>query len=185
MDNILTQTPKAQIRLADLKHQKNRTFDLNLSQAELDQLADTLEVISVKKARLSGELSPRGKSDWLLTATLGATVVQNCAITLAPITTRIDEPITRQYLADFAEETGHELEMPEDDTTEALPDAINLIAILTESLSLALPAFPRADGARFGQAIYTAPGAKPMSDEDAKPFAGLGDLRDALAKKDD
>ena len=35
-------------------------------------------------------------------------------------------------------------------------------------------------GAELGEAVYTAPGQIPMSDEDARPFAGLAALRDKL-----
>jgi len=54
---------------------------------------------------------------------------------------------------------------------------------LAGPLSLALPAFPRSADASLGDAQFTAPGQEPMTNEDAKPFAGLGALRDALEKK--
>jgi uncharacterized metal-binding protein YceD (DUF177 family) len=52
--------------------------------------------------------------------------------------------------------------------------------VLTEALSLALPDFPRADGAELGSQVYAADGVAPMTDEDAKPFAGLASLKAKL-----
>ena len=53
-----------------------------------------------------------------------------------------------------------------------------------EALALALPDFPRAEGVELGPAVFTEPGATPMTDEAAKPLAGLADLRDRLKKND-
>jgi len=127
--------------------------------------------------------SPIGQKDWALTAKLGATVVQDCVVTLEPVTTRIDEDVHRQYIADFVVSDAAEVEMDEDDTIEELPSTLDLVAVMIEALSLALPAFPRAPDASLDDAQFTEPGQAPMTDEDAKPFAGLGALRDALEKK--
>jgi uncharacterized metal-binding protein YceD (DUF177 family) len=185
MDTLLADQPRTQLRLADLSSRTPTTFDLTPDANARKALAATLDIVAIKKARLSGTLSPQGKSDWTLSATLGATIVQDCAITLAPVTTRIDEDVNRHFVADYTPEMGNELEMPEDDTIEPLPEVIDLNALLTEALSLALPAFPRAEGATLGEAVFTAPGAAPMTNEDAKPFAGLGALRDQLSENDD
>jgi hypothetical protein len=44
----------------------------------------------VRKLRFIGTLEPEGAQDWRLTADLGATVVQPCVVTLAPVTTRLE-----------------------------------------------------------------------------------------------
>ena len=74
--------------------------------------------------------------------------------------------------------------MPDDDTIEPLPDVIDLGAVLAEALALNLPLYPRADGAHLDQAVFTEPGKLPMTDEDARPFAGLAGLRDQLKSED-
>ena len=56
---------------------------------------------------------------------------------------------------------------------------------LTEALALALPLYPRAAGAALGQTVYTEKGVTPLTDEAARPFAGLGALRDSLKDTDD
>jgi uncharacterized metal-binding protein YceD (DUF177 family) len=88
--------------------------------------------------------------------------------------------VTRRYLADWREPTGEEAEMPEDDTTEALPEALDLAAVMAEALALALPDYPRAPDAETQTRQFAAPGVKPMTDDDAKPLAGLAALRDRM-----
>ncbi len=140
-----------------------------------------LDLRALRKVRLEGTLSPEGKADWRLEARLGATAVQSCVVTLEPVTTRLDIDLHRSYRADLPEPSGDELEMPEDDTIEALPASLSLIDLLVEALALALPDYPRADGVALGEAVFTAPGVAPLTDDDAKPLAGLAAFRDRLA----
>jgi uncharacterized metal-binding protein YceD (DUF177 family) len=109
-------------------------------------------------------------------------VVQPCVVTLAPVTTRIEEDVERRFLADPPPMPEGEVEMPGDESAEPLPDVIDLGAVLAEALALALPDYPRAEGAALEEAQFAAPGTRPMSDDDAKPFAGLAGLRDDLDK---
>jgi uncharacterized metal-binding protein YceD (DUF177 family) len=164
-------------------HRKARTeiaFDLQPDPAARAALAAELGIDAVRKLRFTGALEPEGAGDWRLSARLGATVVQPCVATLAPVTTRIDTDVTRLYLADWQEPEGEEAEMPEDDTTEALPDRVDLAAVMAEALALALPDYPRASDAEIGTTQFAAPGVTPMTDEDAKPLAGLAALRDRM-----
>ena len=181
----MTDLPRSHIRLADLPNRKATTFALSPTAQERATVAAALDILGLKKLRFAGALQPQGKRDWLLTAELGATVVQECVVTLAPVTTRIDEAITRSYVADLEEVTTGEVEMPEDDTVEALPDSLDLVEVMIEALSLALPTYPRAAGATLGEAVFAQSGVTPMTDEDAMPFAGLAALRDSLENKGD
>ncbi len=149
------------------------------------KMARDLGADALRKLRLEGELTPTGKHDWRLEARLGVTAVQPCVVTLEPVTTRIDTVVTRQYRADVAEPSDEEVEMPEDDTIEALPQNLNLMDLLSEAVALALPDYPRAEGVALGEAVFAAPGVAPMTDEDAKPLAGLAALRDQMKKGDD
>lgn len=173
------------MRVADLATRRETVFDLRPTPDETAAIAEALELQGLRKVRLAGALRPLGKSDWELTAELGATAVQSCVVTLAPVTTRIDEEVRRTYVAGLQMPEADEAEMPEDDETEPLGPVIDLGAVLVESLSLALPDFPRADGAELGETVLTEPGKAPMRDEDARPFAGLAGLREALGKSDD
>ncbi|SPF76677.1 hypothetical protein ALP8811_01690 [Aliiroseovarius pelagivivens] len=172
------------LRVADLSTGAATPFELIPTDAECKAIATDLGLPALRKVRFKGTLTARGKTDWQLKAQLGATVVQDCVVTLDPVTTRIEEPISRRWVRDLPElEAGDETEMPDDETLEQLGAEIDLGEVMTESLALALPLFPRADGAALDQANFAAPGVAPMRDEDARPFAGLSALRDQLASK--
>lgn len=168
------------LRPADLRTPV--TFDLRPGPDDLARLAAELDLIGLSKVRLSGRAAP-ANGGVALDARLGATVVQPCSVTLVPVTTRIDEPVTRRYLPDLPPpDPGSETEMPEDDSLEPLPEVIDLAEVLAEALALALPPFPRAPGAHLGAAVFAAPGVAPMTDTDASPFAVLrGKLPDTDA----
>lgn len=176
--------PTYVLRVADLPQRREVTFEVAPQAETCKALAADLGITDLRKFRLRGRLSPSGKKDWHLEAQLGATVVQPCVVTLAPVTTRIEEPVARIFLADPAPEPEGETEMPEDDGTEALGDIIDLWIIAQEALALALPAYPRADGAEMGAAQFAGPGITPLSDDAVKPFSGLAALRDKLKDQD-
>ncbi len=173
------------VELAKLRGAGPHRFEITMTDAEQDAVAETLDLISLRKLRAAAELSGLGKRDWKLVMTWGATVVQTCVITTDPVTTRLDQTDQRVYLANFQVPQDEEAEMPEDDTTEGLPDTLDLHGVLTEMIALALPEYPRSEGAALGQSVFAEPGIAPMTDEDAKPFAGLAALRDQLGTKGD
>lgn len=139
-----------------------------------------MELLGLRKLSFSGEVSAVGDADWQLQGTLGATVIQPCAVTLEPVTTRIDTPVRRLYQRDFIEVDAPEVEMPENDEVESLTAWIDPGAVMLEALDLALPLYPRKEDAELGEMVVTEPGVKPMRDEDTRPFAGLAALKDQL-----
>lgn len=152
-----------------------------LAPTELAPIQSVLDLLGLRKLRFEGAVVPLGAQDWQLVGRLGATVVQPCTVTLAPVSTRIECAVERRYVAGWEEpETGSETEMPEDDTVEALPRTLDLEAVMIEALSLALPEYPRAEGVDFAGAGVTEPGKAVMRDEDAKPFAGLAAFKARL-----
>lgn len=176
---------KTRIRLSDLSQRKTHTFLLIPDSSRCEAIAADLDLIALRKVRLEGTLAPAGKHDWDLSAQIGATVVQPCVATLAPVTTRIEEKVRRGYRADLPEQDeATEIEMHHDETLEPLPDTIDLEEILTEALALALPAYPRVEGTQPDKTVFTEPGKAPMTDDDARPFAGLAGLKDKLAGDD-
>ena len=185
MPSASADLPSRVLRLSDLRNRSETEFSLTPTAEERVAVAEALGVQAVRKLTFAGRIAPQGEADWRLTADLGATAVQACVATLEPVTTRIDEPVTRTYARDFAfPEGGAETEMPEDDTLEPLPATIDLGTVMIEALSLALPAFPRADGAEVGQVLAAGDGIEPLTDEATKPFAGLSALRDRMGKDD-
>ncbi len=183
-------SPKSRrLRVSELRSNGETPFLLEPDAAERAALASEIGADSLRKIRFEGKLTPKGRRGWDLHAKLGAAAVQPCIVTLEPVTTRIDTDVHRQFVPEEqileADESGAETEMPEDDTLEPLGDVIDLTAVMTEALSLALPTYPRKDDAELGEALYTQDGATPLKDEDLKPFAGLAALREKLQDKDE
>lgn len=167
------------VELRRIAGDEPRPFELRPDAATCADIAEQLGILVCRKLSFAGQLIPEGKSDWRLQGHLGATVVQPCVVTLEPVTTRIETDVVRQYVAglktDF--DPDSETEMPEDDSLEPLPEVLNLSEVMTEALALSLPLYPRADNAALDQANFTEPGKSAMTDDDAKPFAALAQLR--------
>ena len=185
MEAPLAELPTQHIRLSDISNKRNTGFDVQPDAAHCKAIAAYLDILGVKKLRFVGEFTPQGRTDWALSAKIGATVTQACVVSLDPVTTRIEETVTRRYIANFDEPDAEEVEMTADENTEPLPASVDVAAVMIEALSLALPPYPRKDGAALGDAVFAAKDVAPMTDDDAKPFAGLGALRDALQNKGD
>ena len=173
------------LRVADLSQTSPNVFALRPGPEALARLAEELDLSALRKLSFEGEVTPLGSTDWQLNATLGATVVQPCVVTLEPVTTRIDTKVSRQYIRDYEDPEEPEAEMPEDDSIEALGQWIDPEIVLEEALALAVPDYPRKDDAELGQLVYTKPGETAMTDEDARPFAGLEALKAKLENGED
>ena len=176
----MPKTPR-RLRLSELPRDRDTAFEIVPDAEARRRIAQELGIVAVRKLRLAGLLSPVDRQDWDLAADLGATAVQTCVATLAPVTTRIDEPVARSYSATVAVPPEGEIETPEDDT-EPLPETLDLEELAREALALALPVFPRAADAEPVAVAVAAPGTRAMTDEDARPFSGLKDLRNRLGK---
>lgn len=176
----MTDRSAMRIRTAELTGNRRRPFELEPDAEERAELAADLGLLSLASLRFQGELRPRGRADVALEARLEARGDQACVVTLAPVPFALDVPVARVYVAGMSDPEGDEVEMPEDDTREPLPESVDLWAVMVESLALALPDYPRAPGAELGQAVFTEKGAEPLTDEAMRPFAGLAALKGKL-----
>ena len=141
-------------------------------------LARTLGIRGLRKLKFKGHLSPDGVQDLKLDAWLGATVQQDCVATGNPVTTRVEEQVTRLYLHDLPVPEGDEIEMPADENADPLPTILSLEEVMAEALALALPAWPRLKGVDPVSVSVSEPGKSPMTDEEARPFAALKSLQE-------
>jgi len=172
------------LRVAELSPGQSRDILIEPEAQVCAELAAALDLIALRKLRLSGVLAPLDRRDWRFTGHLGATVVQPCVVTFAPVTTRIEEDVSRTWRAEFTQPEDDDAEIPQAVDEEPLGSGIDLGAVILEALALALPDYPRAEGVDLVEAVFTVPGKAPMTEDDAKPFAGLAALRDKL-KGDD
>ncbi len=172
------------ISMADMPKGGQRKFDLTFSNDMLLQAKDTLQVRDIRKVRIKGTLVPDGRKNWLLQADVGASVTQACVLSLAPVKTRIDTSLRHLFLADWQEPEGDSVvEMTGDADSEPLGAEINLEQIALEAVAMVLPTYPHAEGATLETQVFTEPGATPLTDEMAKPFAGLAALKDKMGGK--
>lgn len=172
------------LRSATLPTRKPTRFDLRPDRTQRQWIAGQLGLLDLPALRFTGEIRPEGRADFVLTATLSAEAVQPCSITLAPVTSQLTEEVRRRYIAEWQDPDADEVEMPEDDSQEPLPETIDLAMVAIEALELALPLYPRAEGAELGEAVFAAPGTAPLKDEDLRPFAGLAALKSRLDGSD-
>lgn len=174
------------LRVSDLSQNSPTPFELRPDQAAMSEMAQGLKLSGLRKLSFTGQIRSYGDADWQLTGHLGATVIQPCVITLAPVTTRIEVDVERRFFADMTPAEGEEeVEMPEDETSEALGSHIDPAIVMEEALAMAVPAYPRKNDAELSESVFTEPGKVAMKDEDARPFAGLAALRGKLENNDD
>ncbi len=182
----MTESPTARpstFRTGGLSPRKPTHFNYTPDAATRADLARTLDLLAIRSLSFTGSIAPSGRDEMTLTGTLTASIDQACVVTLAPVPARISEEVRRRYIADFPTPEGDEAEMPADDTTEPMPEVIDLAEVVTEALALALPLYPRAPGAALGEVVHSEPGVAPLTDADLKPFAGLAGLAEKLGDK--
>jgi len=173
------------LRVANLSQTAPTPFSLRPDAPALAEIAEALELTGLRKLSFEGSLTPMGDSDWQLKGRLGATVTQPCVVTLDPVTTRIDTEVVRTFVRDYVEIDLPEAEVPEDDSVEPLGVWIDPAIVMEEALALAVPEYPRIADTGDTTIRVTEPGKKPMTDEEARPFAGLAAFKEQLENGSD
>ncbi len=176
------------LRLSELNQSKPFEFHLRLSNQKVSELIKGLDLLNIKKVSLVGSLAPLSIDEWRLKAVLKANVKQKCVISFKPVQTIVNETIRRTF-SPSASQNNYEADddgtspVIFDDSLHELNDEIDLAEIIFEELNLILPLYPKIEGAELGCYSVTEPGAKPLNEENVKPFAQLSELKDKLFKK--
>ncbi|WEF24230.1 DUF177 domain-containing protein [Paracoccus sp. S3-43] len=157
------------LRVAHLNPRAPTAFSLTPDADRCAAIAAELGISGLSKLTFAGEIRAEAGGAWELTGRLRARVTQPCVITLKPVRTALDEEVERHYSPHLATPQGDEVEMP-DDRLEPLGQFIDLAAVMIEELALALPEYPRAEGAELD-----AEPQEPAADT-RRPFAGLDRL---------
>ena len=167
--------------LSELSQNKPYRFSLKWKQFELDTYLASMDLRTLSKVTIIGQIKAESGKNWYLTAKVGATAVQACVITMEDVKTRLDKDISRRYFADFA---SHEATLTSeeelDDEAEAIPEKINILKLTLETISLGLDDFPRKKDIALEPVLSAPKGVIPLTDDAVKPFAGLAVLRDKL-----
>ncbi len=176
------------VRFSEINQSKPFDFHLIISNQKVAEFVKRLDLLSIKKVSLVGMLSPLSIDEWILKAELRATVKQKCVISFKPVQTIVCETINRTFSPSALQNTFEADDdgtspVIFDDTLHELNDHVDLAEIIFEELTLILPLYPKIEGAKLGSYSVTEPGAKPLTEENIKPFAQLSELKDKLSNK--
>ena len=175
---------EAGIDPAGLDREASHPVARALDAAEAESLARFLGLEALGTLAFEGALAAEGAEGWRLTGRLTGEAVQACVVTLAPVPETIDAQIERRFVPPVRGTVAETVEIgPEDlDAPEPLTGPIDLAAVMTEALALALAPYPRAPEAEFAGRVHAGPGVAPLTEEAVHPFAGLAGLRTRLAR---
>lgn len=173
------------VDVATLSESGGLSFDLKPEASDRELVARYLGLSDLPELSFRGAVAPQG-AGWALEGRLSARMVQSCVVTLEPVETPVAVDVERVWLPDVLSPQGAEIELREhdDQAPEPLGREIDLAMPMLEALALEIDPFPRADGAEHGTQVYAPPGSEPLTEEAAKPFAGLAALRTRLGGSD-
>lgn len=157
-------------RVAHLNPHQPTEFRIGPDAEARKAIAADLGLLALPRLGFTGKIRAKGHDSWELAGELIATVVQPCVVTLAPVTTTLKEPVHLIFSPHTSAPEGEEIEMP-DDEIEPLGQFIDATQVMSEALALALPLYPRAEGAELDAPVEETP-----EEEGRRPFAGLADL---------
>lgn len=144
-----------------------------------ERLAEVAELVSIPELKVALRVLPVGTSGARVQGTLQGVVRQTCVISLEAF----DSPIEEDISVDFAVAPERTASGEDEEEIEDVPDPIvdgkiDLGALATEFLILAIDPYPRKPGVEF-KAIVDEPAAP---EPKRSPFEPLSGLKDRLKK---
>jgi uncharacterized metal-binding protein YceD (DUF177 family) len=153
---------------------EGETFDVVPDETARAELAKSADVVAVPSLVARMEVRPDGRGGAEVEGTLDATVRQNCVVTLEPFDNKIEEKIFVRFAPPGSLVPADEspAELGEDDPPDELVNgAVDLAAVVTEFLALAVDPYPRKPGAVFS------PPESAKAEKEPSPFAALEKLK--------
>jgi uncharacterized metal-binding protein YceD (DUF177 family) len=142
-----------------------RRFDLVADEAARDAVAALIGLRALPQLQAALDVTRRGRDGLHVAGTVSARVGQTCVITLEPIENDIEAPVDLVFAPPQGKTAATSADAP-----ELLIDGIvDLGAVATEFLVLAVDPYPRKQGA-----VFEPP---PTADPGAHPFAALAALK--------
>jgi uncharacterized metal-binding protein YceD (DUF177 family) len=151
-----------------------RNFTLVADERTREAVAKLAGLRSLPRLEAQFEVTPRGRDALHVTGTISATVGQDCVVTLEPIESEMEEQVDLVFAPPAAptvmEEEGERVEVTPVDAPEPLiGGGIDLGAIASEFLMLAIDPYPRKAGVAFEPPAREA--------DTGGPFAALAALK--------
>jgi uncharacterized metal-binding protein YceD (DUF177 family) len=151
-----------------------RSFTLVADERTREAVAKLAGLRSLPRLEAHFELTPRVRDKLHVAGTISATVGQDCVVTLDPIENEIEEQVDLMFAPPAAptivQEEGERVEVTEVDAPEPLiGNAVDLGAIVSEFLMLAIDPYPRKAGVAFEP--------PPKEADTGGPFAALAALK--------
>jgi uncharacterized metal-binding protein YceD (DUF177 family) len=158
---------------------EGRSFELVPDEATRKRLAEAADVVSVPSLRVLLEVRPVGSDAAEVVGKLEGIVRQTCVVSLE----EFDNPITENIAVDFAVAPESEASSDDEEEIEDLPDPIvdgkiDLGALATEFLILAIDPYPRKPGVAFTPPVVEEAAPEPKR----SPFEQLSGLKDKIKK---
>jgi uncharacterized metal-binding protein YceD (DUF177 family) len=158
---------------------EGRSYELVPDEATRKRLAAVANVVSIASLNVSLLVRPVGEDGAEATGSLEGMVRQTCVVSLEEFDNKIAETIA----VDFAVAAESKAETEDEEEIEDLPDPIvggkiDLGALATEFLILAIDPYPRKPGAALE--VKDAPEESP--EPRRNPFEQLSGLKDRLKK---
>ena len=143
-------------------------------------MAADIGAIEIKKLRFEGVVVSTGTSTWQLAGQLGATVIQECVVSLAPVKTRLDVDVVRNFTTEKTVGTASPYAPVPEFDIEFVARSIDLAAVAREALLLELPIYPKIEGAEAKLSSFSGGAELDFNEDGRRPFASLSELRNRL-----
>lgn len=148
---------------------KLHKFEIVPTDDEVAQLVERFKFISVEDCRAEVAIKKVARDCWDVKGTLWATVTQSCVVTGAPLLESVDFAIEERYVRE--QEDSETVEVSLDGVEPLKNGAIDIGELVTQSLALAVTAWPRSDDASESYQLGEV--------ADDHPFASLSILKNS------
>jgi uncharacterized metal-binding protein YceD (DUF177 family) len=159
------------LRFEDVPPETGRQVTLSPDAHAREAIAAVAGLRALPRLDASFDVVRSGAAGLHVTGTMSATVGQTCVVTLEPIESEINEAVDLVFrpAADNGASADIGLDMDQPEIEPLIDGVVDLGALVTEFLLLAIDPYPRKPGA-----VFEAPST---SEPFAGPFAGLAALQ--------
>jgi uncharacterized metal-binding protein YceD (DUF177 family) len=160
---------------------------IEVTEAERATIARLLDLVALDRLAFAYRLKREGEGRTGLTGTLSATATQTCVVTLEPVPSTLEVPVSAEFwplrLLRQLEAKAQLEAKPDEPACHGMVDwpepvrdgTIDLGPVIYESFATALDPYPRKEGADF--AWHEEPSAESPAEKAPGPFAALGKLK--------